>query len=136
VLLADFDMDKILQASDYISAYGQDMKIIIWNDAVAHKYKVSREDALGASLLHVFPDIQNDFRVKCFHEARGEGKSFYFSMLPYVYESGFYTQVIIPVYHQGEVMALSVVRHHINEERFLKNDLLAPLLKKHPATGI
>jgi PAS domain-containing protein len=129
MMLDELDLLKIEQAEDFISGFDKEMKITVWNNAIATKYKISREQALGKILFHFFPGLENDFRIKCFQETLKEGKSFYFSKLPYSFESGFYTQLILPLHDRSDIHALSIVRHHRTEEQFLKKDLLHPLLK-------
>lgn len=122
------DLKKIENSADCISGYDDHMKITIWNIAVAKKYGIDKEKALGSDLLELFPRIKDDFRVRCFRESARENKVFFFSALPYAYEQGFYTQLILPDKQKKHFSVLSIVRNHTRNGHFLKKDLLDSLL--------
>lgn len=127
---AAFDTDKIEISTDYIAGYDRDLNIVVWNSAMAEKYGTSKDNALGRNLLDLFPHIHSDFRVRCYKETISFNKSFYFSKLPFVYEAGTYSQLIIPVMkdtlHFDGV--ISIIREHQGNETYIKTDLLFPVL--------
>jgi hypothetical protein len=60
-----------------------------------------------------------------------EGASFFFANLPYHFESGFYTQAIIPLHDDNRAVkaVLNIVRDVTGKElRMKKEDLFNPLL--------
>ncbi|MBS1587955.1 MAG: PAS domain-containing protein [Bacteroidetes bacterium] len=126
-----FDFAKIEQSNDCISGFDENLNLVIWNGAVERKYQMPKADVLGRNLLELFPQIVNDFRVTCFRESIADRKSFFFSSLPYQYDHwGIYTQLIIPAKHPlpGNIKVLSIVRDHSEHERYMRNDLLQPLM--------
>jgi PAS domain-containing protein len=132
--ISSFDADKIDQSPDCISAYGEDLKILIWNKACEKKYGIPKEEALSKNLLHFFPHIEDDYRVTCFRRCYYEQQTFFFPNLPLLYSAGLYSQVILPL-HNGKkevVGTLNIVRegeyHPIKKE-----DLIYPLHKKEHA---
>ena len=120
------DFEKIDNSGDYIAAYDTDLKIVMWNNALARKYNIPAEKAIGTNLLDLFPHIKGDFRIKCLREALNEKKNFYFPNLPYHYENAIYTQVIVPV---DDVTVgwcvLSIVRDHPEGEIHKREDILS-----------
>lgn len=128
MLLYQFDAGKLENSPDCISAYNQDLMILIWNSACEKKYGIAKQEALGRNLLHLFPHIEDDYRVRCFRKSIQQEQSFFFPNLPYLYGKGLYTQVILPLRNaeQQVIGSLNVVRDG-EYRRIKKEDLLNPL---------
>lgn len=122
------DAAKIEESTDCISAYDDDLKILIWNKACEQKYGISKEKALHRNLLHLFPHIEQDYRVQCLRKCGQEQESFFFSNLPLLYSTGFYSQAILPLHTSDETVigSLNIVRDG-EHERIRKEDLVQPL---------
>lgn len=123
----EIDFSRIDDSTDCISGYDLQLNIVLWNKTIARKYNISEEQAVGKNLLELFPFIsKDDFRVKCLRQAMEEKKSFFFSYLPYIHSTGNYTQLIKPVNHHCRV--LNIVRDHEADEKYVREDLLKPLM--------
>jgi PAS domain S-box-containing protein len=124
------DTNKIEQSPDCISAYDSDLRILVWNAACEKKYGISKEEALSQNLLHLFPHIEEDYRVRCFRRSVQEQQSFFFPNLPLLYGAGIYSQLVLPLHNDtGEVFgSLNIVREG-EYRRIKKEDLVQPLYK-------
>lgn len=107
-----------------ISAYDRKLRVIAWNKLCEKKFSITARDALGKNLLEIFPDVDNDYRVKCLKECALEGKDFYFAGLPYLYTKGFYSQLIIKI-SEGVIM---IACDHKENEKISRNQLLAAIV--------
>lgn len=134
MLYSELDLDKIDQSTDQVFMFDSEMKIHIWNKKVTEVYNIADTDAIGKSLFSLYPNTQNDYRITCFKQAINENKSFYFSGMPYTYTQGWYSQAIIPIVTGKGSYALSIVRGHSENERFVKKDLLRSVVKMQKAT--
>lgn len=107
-----FDAAKIEQSTDCISAYDDDLTILIWNKACEKKYGVLKEEALGHNLLHLFPHVREDYRVACIRKCTQKEESFFFPNLPLLYGVGMYSQVILPLHNEEDeiIGSLNIVR--------------------------
>lgn len=128
--LSFLDADKIEQSPDCISAYDDGLIITIWNKACETKYGIPKEEALDRNLLHLFPNITEDYRVQCLRKCLQEQESFFFPNLPLLYGTGIYSQVILPLHNEeeGVIGTLNIVREG-EYHRIKKQDLVQPLCK-------
>lgn len=127
------DLDKIEKSSDFISGYDENLHIVIWNEAIANKYKLSKADAIGKYVLDLFPHVAtDDFRLLCLRQSISERKMFYFSALPYVFEEGTYSQLILPGRDHSHFSVLSVVRDHKGNELYPRTELLDAIMTPLP----
>jgi PAS domain-containing protein len=119
------DLSMVEFSPDFISGYDEKLNVVVWNPAIAKKYKMPREEVLGKNLFELFPYVKkDDFRIDCMRHAIKERQTYFFSMLPYAYEKGTCTQLIMPTtIHLGSI-ALNIVRDHKGNERYQKRDLL------------
>jgi PAS domain-containing protein len=122
------DIEKIEQASDCIAGYDYSLRIVLWNNSLAKKYGISKEYALGKHVLELFPHVKGDYRLRSLQQSIEEDQVYFFPSLPYVFEPGLYSQLVIPETLNGQAIVLSVVRDHVADEYFSKTDLLGPLL--------
>lgn len=132
--LSVLDAHKIEQSPDCISAYDAELNILIWNRACEEKFGIPKEEALSRNLLHLFPHIEEDYRVGCFRKTLHEGESFFFPNLPLLYTEGVYSQAILPLHNEQKAVVgtLNIIRngeHH----RIKKEDLVRPLRTKERA---
>jgi PAS domain-containing protein len=122
------DISKVELSTDYISGYDADLKIVIWNTAVAKRYRIAKQDAIGRNLLELFPHLHDDFRVKCFKRTIHKKEEFFFPSLPYQFDKGIYTQLILPQKGNKNFDVLSIVRNHVANERYSKTDVLKDIV--------
>jgi PAS domain-containing protein len=119
-----------------VSLYDTTLRITSWNDACEKRFKIPAAAAEGKLLIELFPDILSDYRYTCLQEAATEGKSFYFTNLPYDNYPGFYSQMIAALKDKnGERMGLiNIIRHQENDEEVhTRKSLIIPLLKPNAA---
>jgi len=132
-MLYDFlDINKVNQSIDCISMYDQDLVIMKWNRACEKRFRIESSHAVRKNLLDLFPHIKNDYRVACLRDSVKLGKSFYFPGLPFEFSEGYYTQLIMPLKDQFDLVwgTINIIRvHSYPGEVFSRADLLNPLLK-------
>lgn len=128
--LSLLDADKIDQSPDCISAYDDDLTVLIWNKACEKKYGIPKEKALHHNLLHLFPHIKDDYRLECLHKSTRKAESFFFRNLPLLYGNGIYSQAILPLHNEERELigSLNIVREG-EYYRIKKEDLVRPLCK-------
>ncbi|MBS1586523.1 MAG: PAS domain-containing protein [Bacteroidetes bacterium] len=120
------DLDVINSSEDCIAAYDKDLRVLVWNNALATKYNIPPDKAIGTGLLELFPHIKDDFRVKCLKDAIAERKTFFFPNLPYHYEEMIYTQLITTVDEPSlGLCVISIVKDHKEGEIFKRSQLLS-----------
>jgi PAS domain-containing protein len=126
------DLTKLANSSDYISIYDKELIIREWNDAAALRFNISRPDAIGARVIDFIDDAEDDYRVVCYKECVEMDKTFFFPSVSFLYTSGIYTQVIIPLKtNTTTTHVLTVMREHTLDEAYTQDELLLPLLKGH-----
>jgi PAS domain-containing protein len=124
------DLTKLANSSDYVSIYDKDLIIREWNNAAALRFNISRPDAIGARVMDFIDNAEDDYRVVCYKECVELDKTFFFPSVSFLYTTGIYTQVIIPLKTNAATMhVLTVMREHALDETYTKDDLLLPLLK-------
>ena len=96
-----FDLDKIEASSLCISVYNKALDIILWNKSCEEYFLLRSSDVLGKNLFSVFPFIEDDYRVTCLRGAF-DGRSYFFSRMPYRFSKGIYTQYIRPYKTDGQ----------------------------------
>lgn len=133
---SNLDREKIESSTDYITAYGWDMTILVWNNATAKVRQMPKHLVLGQNLFQVFPQAKEDFRGKCFVSAIQEKKSYFFKDIPYLLGSGVYTQLILPLNDDNDAVSgcICISRdQQPGDKIYSKDDLLQPILKQAPA---
>jgi PAS domain-containing protein len=95
-----FDIDKIEASSLCVSVYNKALDIIIWNKACEEHFRLRSAEVVGKNLFSLFPFIEDDYRVVCLRGAF-EGRSYFFSKIPYRFSKGIYTQYILPFRVEG-----------------------------------
>lgn len=115
----------IENAPECVSAYDNRLFITLWNKACEKKFGIPASEAIGKHLLHLFPNIGNDYRVLCLQLAADGGKTFFFPNMTYVLTQPFslYSQYIRPIRKNGENLGVvNIVRDHPGEEAFTVDD--------------
>jgi hypothetical protein len=88
---------------------------------------IAAQDAIGQSLLSLFPFAEGDQRVKFLKLAMQLDQSFYFPNMIYLHTQPFsyYTQYIHPQKTDGIITGvINIVRDHQMEETFLPEEFL------------
>src|SRR4051812_37208382 len=63
------DLSLVEFSPDFISGYDEHLNVVIWNPAIAEKYNVSKEEAIGKNLTAIFPRLKpDDFRLQCLRQ--------------------------------------------------------------------
>jgi PAS domain-containing protein len=121
------NLERVRNAKELISAYDEQLNITLWNPAVAKRMGIPEKDAIGKSLLQLYPHLAGDQRIKFLNIALQLDQSFYFPNMIYLYTQPFtfYTQYIQPQKTNGKVTGvINIVRDHLMEETFLPEEFL------------
>ena len=128
------DMEKIDRSGDLIVIYDRELNFTHWNSSCENRFGFLKTDVIGQPLLKFFPQVDDDFRVKCLRDAISEEKSFFFTNLPYLYSKGYYSQLILPLY-SIEIRPVGVISIARDVEELspplTRKDFLVPVLKEN-----
>jgi PAS domain-containing protein len=119
----------IAHSSDYILLLDNALVICEINTAASNRFFVSRPDSIGYNLCDFFDDPNNDYRIIAFRQSIAADKTFFFPNVNFLYTTGKYTHLIVPVTQGSKVThVLSVMREQLNGEEYTQEELLLPLL--------
>jgi len=122
------NLEKVRHAKECISAYDEQLNILLWNPAVEKRTSVAEKNAIGRCFLDLFPYAKDDQRIKFLSIAMSTDQCFFFPNMIYLYIQPFsyYTQYIQPLKKDGKVIGvINIVRDHDLEENFTPNDFLS-----------
>lgn len=124
-----FDIDKIESSSLCISVYNKALDIILWNKACEDHFRLRGAEVLGKNLFSIFPFIEDDYRVNCLRSAF-DGRSYFFSKIPYRFSKGLYTQYILPfrVENNKVLSVLNIIQNLNGAAPMTAEQLVAGLL--------
>jgi PAS domain-containing protein len=133
VQYTSLNFSAVTDSGDYIILLDTALIVRELNTAAANRFFVSRIDAIGNNLRDFFDDPDDDYRIAAFKECVTEDKTFFFPNVNFLYTTGKYSHLIIPV-KQGSVIThvLSIMREQFTDEEFTQEELLSPLLLATP----
>jgi PAS domain-containing protein len=124
------DLNKVRNSTDYIVIFDKQLVIQEWNEAAATRFFVHRSDAIGKKMDELIDESDEDYRVQCYKESAELGKEFFFPSVSFLFTTGFYSQLILPLTVDSNVSyVVSIMREHTPDVSFERNHLLFPLLK-------
>jgi PAS domain S-box-containing protein len=109
---------------DRIMAFDKDMVILVWNKCCEEYYGIKREDALGKTLLEVFPQVATQTNVLNAIKSAFEGQHAYVPPEKEIYADSISERYYTPLKQEdGKVYSVLCILHDVTKAVLQKEEL-------------
>lgn len=108
-----------------ILAIDTDWKVTLWNQALAERSGIRKEDALGKPLFDIFPKNRTSVETEAIQRAQ-RGEKVYYQDIPIKSRQGFYDMNVVPLRDSsGRITGSLTVSRDVTERKLMIDKLQA-----------